>query len=111
MQFYCYSVVVLAPRAFLEQVGLCMNMTVVHFLLADVQTQKGVYFFFFFFYMLLLSLLSHVGAVPSHLKGGDCAFIGMEAEMARKRGGGGVIECAACKETKKRKGNGGEGAG
>lgn len=64
--------------------------------------------------VLLSSLpLLSPGAVPSWLKGGDCAFIGMEAEMARGRRWVRVIECAAWRrkrETERRERRG-EGEG
>lgn len=61
-----------------------------------------------------LPLLSP-GAVPPRLKGGDCAFIGMEAEMAggRRKRRVRVIECAAWRrkrETERRERGEGQAA-
>lgn len=56
------------------------------------------------------------GSPPLQLKGGDCAFIGMEAAMAggRRRRRVRVIECSAWRrkrETERREREGGEGEG
>lgn len=42
----------------------------------------------------------HPGGSPPQLKGGECAFIGMEAEMAGRRGGGGEGDWVCCLEKK-----------